>query len=159
MLSVLGLAMGMLQAQAQTEQPLVIKAGEAKELSLAENMNVVLIQAGATDTAFTINKTTSRELKVALSGDKLQIEGKNNLPKNTIVYVIVRDLKKLTVGYNTKVRTSGVLQATSLQVYVDGLASAHLRTTGKVKPFALGNFDVNVNIVEGPAGLIAKKSK
>lgn len=154
-LSLLALSIDMLQAGAQKEQNLVVKAGEAKELSLSENLNVVLLQASATDTAFTMNKATGEELKVKLSGNKLQIEARRHLPKGTTVYVMVKNLDKLTVGYNTKVRTSGVLQASNLHVYIDGRAVPYLLTTGNVKR----SFDVNINVAEEANDMIKKGTK
>ena len=149
--------LGLKQANAQNRDTLIISAGAAKNISLAENMNVVLVQTGAQENPFSINEKTARMLSITLSDGLLQIEPQGSLPKQTTVYVLVRELDRLSVGFKTQVRTIGILKTKGLDVFVDGQATAHLRTSGKIKAHAMGDYDISV--VEQPTDLLARNTR
>jgi hypothetical protein len=125
-------------AQAQTEKALLVGAGEAKEISLSDNLKVVLVQANPDDQQFFIAKDAAQKLRLVFSGNSLHIDANETLSEGTTVYLQVGDLQSLRVGENTLVTTRGVLNTPFLNLYINDGSRASLKVSGKVKAFPLG---------------------
>ena len=142
-------------ANAQTPERLFINAGQATRLDIAENMNVVLVQATASDSTMTIGKDASRKLRVGLSGEELTVAPAQHLSKNTVVYIAVRNLQKLTLGEATRVESEGTLSLNKLDMYLHDDCLVKLRTNGNVKAYSLGQFEVILKRTPAIASVMA----
>lgn len=133
----------LLSANAQTGNDLVISAGETKEITLGENMKVVLIVTDSPAQDVNLSKEVLEKLDVRFSENELQINARKDL-ENVTVYVVVNSLKQVTLGYNTSITNQGFLRPGKLEVFVHPGASAVLRTIGKIEAYSLGDFDVTI---------------
>jgi hypothetical protein len=137
-------------ASAQTGETLVIRAGSVEHVFIENDLDVVLMPAGEQDQNFQLDGTTASKLDVKLSGHSMTVAPVRRSVKGKLtVHLYVNNLKSVTAGSNTNVNTVGVLKTPSLDVYVDGGSTVHLRTNGKVNAFALFDGNVNVKDVSG----------
>ena len=132
----------LLSANAQKENDLVISAGDSKQLILGGNMNVVLVITNPQANNVELSKEFLQKLDVKFSDGTLELAAKKDLANETL-YVLVNDLKSVTVGANTNVRSDGIIQ-NSLDLFIDKGATAILQTKGRVEAHSLGEFDVKV---------------
>ena len=130
-------------ANAQTENDLVISAGDAKEIVLGDDMNVVLVSAAPGQENISLGKATLQKMDVKFYDRTLEIVPRKDLRSET-VYVIVNDVKEVILGENTSLRSADILQSSSLDIYIYQGATARIKTTGKIDAYSLGDFDVNV---------------
>lgn len=142
LMTAFALAGSLIGANAQQEEALVISAGNVKDISIADNLNVVLIPAA--EKAVTIQNDAFKKLKVTLTGNSLQIEGQKTLGSDSQVFVLVNELSKLTVGRNVVVNTRGVLNSDKIDVFISNGSTAHLKTTGKVNAHASDENEVSI---------------
>ena len=103
----------LLSANAQKENDLVISAGDAKGLVLGNDMNVVLISATLGQENIRLNKTTLQKMDVKFYNGTVEIMPRKDL-RNETVYVIVNDVKEVTLGQNTSSVQRMFYKATSL---------------------------------------------
>ena len=125
-------------AQAQNEKALLIGAGEVKDISISDNLKVVLVQANPDEQQLFVAKDAAQKLRVVFSGNSLHIDSNGSLEEGTTVYLQVSDLQSLRVGENSLVTTRGVLNTPFLNLYINDGSRASLKVTGKVKAFPLG---------------------
>lgn len=134
---------GFLSLNAQEPGRLTISAGQLKNLSLGDNMKVVLITAGSPQKEVKADMNAFEKLNIAVFNGTLNINPGKNLEGETI-YVVVDDLKSLTVGQHTDVSTQGVLYSKEIKVFVSEGSVATLRTTGEVNAFSLDDMDFSI---------------
>jgi hypothetical protein len=137
------------------EKALVINASDIKHLVLGDNLNVVLLQHDNGPQEIKISKAVYSQLRLSMHDGIMTITSQNNYRSTEPVYVLVNQVKSLTLGENSRITTEGVLSAGKIDVYVEQGAKAYLRTTGKINATSLGDFDVSV---ERNAAGVAKVS-
>ena len=135
------LSLGAAGAQ-EKKEAIVVAAGQFRNIVLADDMEVVLMQAPAKE-AMQIGREVSDRLKLSMNGDALHIDGVRS-PGQFTVYLLVHDLQQLTLGGHTRVQTRGVLVTEQLQVFLQDGANASLKTTGKVRAHPLGFNEISV---------------
>ena len=131
-------------AQPQNEKALLIGAGDAKDISLSDNLKVVLVQANPDEQQLFVAKDAAQKLRVVFSGNSLHIDANETLEEGTTVYLQVSDLQSLRVGENTFVTTRGVLNSPFLNLYINDGSRASLKVIGKVKAFPLGQNELTI---------------
>ncbi|HEY0676789.1 MAG TPA: DUF2807 domain-containing protein [Chitinophagaceae bacterium] len=140
----LAVVSGFLSANAQDDSRLVISAGQFKNISLGENMQVVLISAGAALNEFKSDIRVFEKLSVSISEGTMRITPGRKLGANETVYIIVNELEVLTLGENTKLTTHGILRSSDIKVFVNEGSVAKLRSTGEVSGHSLDNVFISV---------------
>jgi hypothetical protein len=136
-------AFTLLSANAQTENDLVISAGDAKEIVLGDDMYVVLVSATSQQENIRLNKATLQKMDVKFYDGTLEVMPRKDL-RNETVYLIVSDMKLVTLGFNTSVRSEGILQSSRIDVYINQGATARIKTSGKIQGYSLGDFEVKI---------------
>jgi len=149
-LSVLAIGFFMLSANAQQEKALVVSAGQFKNISIADDMKVILTQAPPSAANVSIDKEASDKLRLTLSEGSLNISATKQIRRDYVVYVLVNDLQKLTLGENIDLQTNGILNTSKLDVFVHAGSKAHLKTNGKIEAYALDDQEVSLKRVAGP---------
>jgi hypothetical protein len=143
-LSVIAAGFFLLRGNAQQQDNLFVTAGQFQNISIADNLKVVLMQAPYNETSVKVGQEASSKLKLTLTDGNLLIAAQRNLSANTVVYILVKELHKLTVGENVLINTNGILNTDRLDVYIYGDSKAFLKTTGRVNGYAMGEFEVAV---------------
>jgi|SRR5688500_5588199 len=157
-LSFITIAFSVLSASAQNEEKLVVKAGNVEHISIANDMNIVLVPGEDSDRSIALDANASGKLNLKLSGNSLTIESLKQPPgkEKLTVYLYVNNLKTLTVENNSSVKTIGVLKSTNLEVFVDGQAMVHLKTKGDIKAYPLNDGEIKVKYLS--ENLLAKQA-
>lgn len=132
-----------LSAAAQDSNDMVIQTGNAKNISIASNMHVVLVPADASQTAVSVNKAAAQNLRIQLNGNSFRVEAGDDAPKGT-VYLVVADVQNLNIGEKVLVETKGILNAPQINVFADADSKAYLKTRGKVKAESAWETDITV---------------
>jgi hypothetical protein len=138
------MAAGFLNLQAQEDNRLVISAAQMKNISLGDNMNVVLVSAQSSASEMKGADNVFERLNVAYHNGSMHVAPGRQFQADETVYVIVNDLKSLTIGQNTKVNTEGILYSNVIRVYVQDGSLARLRTTGDVKAYSLDDLEYSI---------------
>jgi hypothetical protein len=138
-------ALAVLSASAQ-EEKLIVNAGNIEHIAVASNLYVVLVPSDKADGRVSLDRAASDKLDLKVSKNKLQISSLRPFGKEkATVYLHVNKLKSLTVEQNSRVKTTGILDSRKLDVYVDGEAWVHVRTTGEVDAHALNGAELKVD--------------
>ena len=117
--------------------------GEAKRISLGDNLNVMLLTGETTAPNFNVQKLAEEKLDVRLSGNALSIEAKSRSMPDTI-YLTVHSLELLSLGENTIVHVQGLVTTRQLTLFVDHNSKAYVRTIGTIKAHSMCDEDINV---------------
>ena len=140
--SIIAIALSVLTAAAQNERAVSVNAGRIENIVVASNLHIVLLSAPSNETAFTMSADAAEMLNLKLSGNSLQISpASGNVRK---VYLYVTNLKTIKVESNSQVETIGMLNTPQVDVYVDGMSKAHLRTNGIVNAHGLNDAEARV---------------
>lgn len=148
-LSFLVIAFGVLSVSAQSQEQIVVNAGNAEHVNIANDMDVVLLPGEYTDQSISLNPEASKSISLGLSNNSLtisplkQVSGKERLK----VFLYVNNLKTISVENNSLVKTIGVLDAPKLEVFVDSNATVHLKTNGEVKAHSLSDTEIKVKYI------------
>jgi hypothetical protein len=137
------------------EKALVINASDIKHLILGDNLNVVLLQHDNGPQDIKISKAVYSQLRLSMHDGTMTVMSQSNYHSAEPVYILVNQVRSLTLGENSRITTEGILNSGKIDVYVEQGAKAYLRTTGKINATSLGDFDVSV---ERNAAGIAKVS-
>jgi hypothetical protein len=131
---------------AQDNQPIAINAGDIEQLTIVDDMDIVLLQGKPDEKGISFDKDAAEKIDVRLFNNSMEISMRRNLFKKEkpTVIVFVNDLKKLTVIGNSTVKTRGFLNTSKLDLYVDGNPHVYLVTNGKINAFPLGDSQINV---------------
>jgi hypothetical protein len=147
LLSLLAVAGSLASARAAEPEALIVAAGSIQNITVAENMNIILMQANPEEVSIKITKEASDKLRVSFADNAMRIEPQKKLSKETTVYVIVNGLSSLTVGEYTTVHTRGVLNSPLLDLFVEKGATAHVKAAGTIKAYPMGEFEIDVKKV------------
>ena len=134
-LSSLAIAFGVLSLSAQGEEQIVVNAGNAEHINIANDMDVVLLPGQHTDQSISLNAEATKNISLKLSDNSLSISPLKQIStkERVKVYLYVYNLKTIYVYSNSLVKTIGLLDTPKLQVFVYSDAKVHLKTTGRVK--------------------------
>lgn len=135
----MAIAFSVLSVSAQNEEKLVVNAGNTEQISIASDMNVILMPGAETEQLISLDAKAAEKLNVTVSNNSMMISlvRRPSATEKLTVYLYVNKLKKITVEDNSTVTTVGVLQTPKLDVYVEGDAIAHLKTNGDIKAYPL----------------------
>ncbi len=108
-------------------------------------LNIVLAPGAESDQSVSLDAVAAEKLELRLSGNTMAISSLKAFPKQRLtVYLYVNNLKSITVQNNTTVKTTGVLDAPNVDIFIDGEAMGHLRTKGKIKAYSLDDSEIMV---------------
>lgn len=143
----MAIAFSVLSVTAQHQETLVVNAGNTENITIATDMNVVLMPASEADRSISMDANAAEKLNLRIANNSMTISPvKQSMSKEKLtVHLYVNNLKTLTVEDNSNVKTIGVLDTPKLDVFVDGKAVAHLKTNGDIKAYPLnGGGEVKV---------------
>lgn len=145
-LSLMAIAFGVLSTSAQGTEQIVVNAGNAEHINIANDMDVVLLPGQHTDQSISLNPEATKTLSLKLSDNSLAISPLKQISRKERikVYLYVNNLKTISVESNSLVKTIGVLDAPKLEVFVDSNAKVHLKTNGDVKANSLSDTEISV---------------
>lgn len=144
-LSLLVVAFGILPALANEPTRVFLNAGRVEHVNILGDMEIILLQAPRDNHSIILGQDASEQINLRLSNKTLFIsERKGNARNKTVVYLYVSNLKSLTVDGDSQVKTLGSLETAKLDVFVDGYAKVHIRTTGTVKAHSLNDSELEV---------------
>ena len=135
----MAIAFSVLSVSAQNEEKLVVNAGSTEQISIASNMNVILMPGSETDQFISMDANAAEKLNMLVGNNSMAISlvKQPSSKEKFTVYLYVSNLKKITVEDNSTVKTVGVLKTSKLDVFVEGDATAHLKTNGDIKAYPL----------------------
>jgi hypothetical protein len=140
----LAVTMGFLSSNAQEPERLTISAGQLKNISLGDHMKVVLVSNGTSDGEFKGDIGIFEKLNISVQNGTLLVNPGRKLNNETI-YIVVDNLKTLTVGQFTKVSTEGVLYSKEMKVFVQNGSVAQLLTTGEVNAYSTDDYEFTMS--------------
>jgi hypothetical protein len=149
-LSIMAIAFSVLSVSAQHEETLVVNAGNTENITIANDMNIVLMPASEADRSISMDAKAAEKLNLRIANHSMKIsQVMQSLSKEKLtVHLYVNNLKALTVENNSNVKTIGVLDTPKLDVFVDGKAMVHLKTNGAIKAYPLdGDEEVKVRVL------------
>ena len=151
--SLLVAAAGIMPAVASDPVPaparVILNAGNIEHVHVLSNMEIILLQSPQDEHSIVFGEQASQNLDIRLNHKTLSIsQRKANSKSKTIVYLYVNNLKSLSVEGDTDVKTVGSLETGKLDVFVDGNAKVHIRTTGTVKAHSLNNSELEVKYLK-----------
>lgn len=134
---------------AQEIQPIAINAGDIQQLTVVDEMDLVLLQGKPEEKGINIEKDAYKKVDVRLFNNNMEIAMRPYLSKKEkpTLIVFVNDLKKLTVYGNAIVKTRGFLNTSKLDLYVDGSPHVYLVTNGQINAFPMGDNEIDVKKV------------
>lgn len=134
-----------ISAKAQPPDAIIIDAAKTTHITIAADLQVMLVQATGSTRLPILNNSAKEQLQITWHNSDLDIAA-NNSYKGAMIYVIVEDIHSLTLGSNALLQTAGSLSAAEINVYVDEYAKAILKTSGKVHGYGLGGQDVDIKV-------------
>jgi Putative auto-transporter adhesin, head GIN domain len=148
-LSFMAIAFGVLSVSAQSEDQIVVNAGNTEHINIANDMDVVLLPGTHTAQSISMNAEASKSLSLKLSDNSFSIAPlKQPSRKERLkVFLYVTNLKTITVENNSFVKTIGMLDAPKLEVFIDGEATVHLKTNGDIKAHSLSDAEIDVKYI------------
>ena len=129
-------------ARAQADNQLVVHAGKLNKIEIGDHMNVVLVQDQSDSVTKAVGKA-AEQLNVSFSFGTLHLSSRYLL-KNTVVYLVVKDVKAITLGEGSKLISEGGLKVKGLELFLYDDSHARLHTNAPVKAHSLGKYEVNV---------------
>lgn len=145
-LSLMAIAFGVLSASAQGEEQIVVNAGNAEHINIANDMDVVLLPGKHTDQSISLNAEATKSISLKLSDNSLSISPLRQISRKERikVFLYVTNMKTISVETNSLVKTIGVLDAPKLEVFINSDSRVHVKTNGDVKAHSLSDTEVRV---------------
>jgi hypothetical protein len=140
-------------SKAQNAGDVIIDAGDFKAISVASNIDVVLLANSGNPPGLSISKQAAAELDITMAGETLKLEPKH-WSKKAKVYIRVQYLKKLTIGESTVVRIDGIITTPQLELFIDAESKVYFKTIGKVNVHSPGDNDVTIQPVTGNTSVV-----
>lgn len=131
----------LLSANAQTKTDIVLPAAGIKNITLGSNMTVVMVKAQESQKEITLSKEAREKLDISFHKGIMEVHSRTDLNQAT-VYLLVDDVRNLTLGENTHVTSGSILPGTEMNLYVHFGATAKLKTNGKVNAYANDDSEV-----------------
>ena len=127
-----------------TKFPVAIGDAGIKNITVADNIDLLLINAGEDEVKTRVPQDKLDKVRVFYSNGNLRVISKGGFSSNERipVYVYVNDLKEITLLGNAFVRTQDVLEASNLRVNIENEGRIALKSTGKVKVNAPDDYHV-----------------
>lgn len=156
-LSCMAIVFSVLSVSAQNEEKLVVNTGNVEHISIANDMNIVLMPSTDRDRSISLDAKASEKLSLRLLNNSLAISSlrQPSRKEKLTVYLYVNNLKTITVENNTTVKTVGILNTSKLDVFIDGGAMVHLKAKGEIKAWPLNDGEIKVKYLS--ENLLTKK--
>jgi hypothetical protein len=150
-LSLLAITFAVFSVNAADPQRLILTVGNVEHLNIQDNIDVVLVQGAPDDNVILMDPNASAMLNLKLTNKKLVIGTQSHLSKKQklTVYVYVNKLKTITVEGTSQVRTEGSLHADKIDLFIDGDARVHLKTSGTIKAYSLNDSIIDIKYLSG----------
>jgi len=130
---------------ANDEKPLVVSAGNVKNIVLGNDMHVTLINAASLKNEINTNLVdVFDKLNIEVSNGNMRIEMRPKAGKNERVYIIVDDLRSLTVGENTFVEAQDFLPGRQIKIVIADQSYVRLLTNATVKAYSLDGLSIDI---------------
>ena len=123
---------------------LVISATSINELRIGGHMNVVLVPTTSAQSALAISDDVTDRFEVSIGSGVLNIQSRTFLAKPVTVYVLVKNVRRITLGEQTTLMTHGILQSGPIDLFLEQGAVAKLRTDANIRANGIGDTDVKV---------------
>ena len=122
--------------------PVIVAEAGIKSITISSNIDLLLINAGASDIKTTVPQESLDKIRINYVGGKLRIATKGYLPRDERipVYVYVNGLETLTVTGNAFARSKDILDVSNLKVNIEDEAKVAIRSRGKMKVNAPENY-------------------
>ena len=134
-----------LSSFANDDIPLVVAAGNVKNIELGSNMNVTLINAASLKTGPKANHVDVFEkLNIEVSNGNMRLELRTKTNKNQRVYIIVDELQSLTIGENTFVETEDFLPGKKIKVLIADQSYVRLLTNATVNAYSMDGLSLDI---------------
>jgi hypothetical protein len=144
-LSIVAAAAGIMTASAQPAERIVVNAGNIEHITIASDLNVVLLPAENAGGSISFDPAAFEKLDLKLSKNAMQIASRQTGKQKTTVYLQVNSLKTITVEQNSDVKTIGVLDSPKLDLFIGSESTVHLRTNGEVDAHSLNDAELKIN--------------
>ena len=114
------------------------------EISVANNIDIVLIQGSEEDLRMSASENTFNKLYMDVKGATLFLAPKANLlnDERVAVFITVSDLKRLNLSGNAFATSRGKLASRNLTVTIEGNAKLQLGSSGNVTVETPDNYQV-----------------
>jgi len=118
-----------------TKVPVIVAESGIRTITASNNIDLLLINAGAEDIRTTVPQESVDKLKISYVKGNLKLSTRGYLPKDERipVYVYVSDLETLTVTGNAFARSRDILDVNNLKVNIEDEAKVAIRSRGKMK--------------------------
>jgi|GEM_PF-3305124 len=130
---------------ANDEKPLIVSAGQVKNIVLGNNMKVTLINAASLKNESSANLAdVSEKLNVEISNGTMRLEPRAKADKIERVYIVVEGLYSLTIGENTFVEAEDFLPGKQIKIIIADQSYVRLLTNAKVNAYSLDGLSVDI---------------
>jgi len=130
---------------ANDEKPLIVSAGQVKNIVLGNNMKVTLINAASLKNESSANLAdVSEKLNVEISNGTMRLEPRSKADKIERVYIVVEGLYSLTIGENTFVEAEDFLPGKQIKIIIADQSYVRLLTNAKVNAYSLDGLSVDI---------------
>jgi hypothetical protein len=130
---------------ANDEKPLVVPAGQAKNIVLGDNMKVTFINKASLKNEIKPDLVDLFEkLNIEVSNGNMRLELRPKSDKNERVYIIVEDLRSLTIGENTFVDTEDSLPGKQIKIVMADESYVRLLTNAEVKAYTFDGLSLDI---------------
>jgi hypothetical protein len=145
-LSFMAIAFSVLSASAQNEEKLVVNAGNVEHITIANDMNIVLMPETGNDKLISLDANASEKPGFGISDNSMTISLLKQPTRKEMltVYLYVNKLKTITVESNSTVKTIGVLDTPRLEVFAGSRTKVHVKTNGDIKAHSLNDSEIKV---------------
>ena len=122
--------------------PVIVAESGIKSITVSNNIDLLLINAGSDDIKNTVPQESVDKLKISYVKGNLKLSTRGYLAKEERipVYVYVNDLETLTLTGNAFARSRDILDLSNLKVNIEDEAKVALRSRGKMKVNAPENY-------------------
>ena len=147
-LVILTIVLGVFSVAAQNKEKLVVNAGNMAHIFIANDMDIILLPGSVDDISAFMDATASAKLNLKTSNNRMTISLKRLTKEKLTVYLYVNNLKSITAGNSTTIRTMGILNSAAIDVYIEGEAMAHVKSKGSIKAHPVNDGEIDVTYLQ-----------
>jgi len=127
-----------------TKFPVVIGEAGIKSITVANNIDLLLINARDEEVKTCVPQDKLDKVRVFYSNGSFRVTSKGGVSSDERIplYVYVTDLQEITLLGNAFVRTQDVLEVSNLKVNIENEGRIALKSTGRVKVNAPDDYHV-----------------
>ena len=130
---------------ANDESPLVVSAGNVKNIELGSNMKVTIINAASLKSGINSNPVDVFEkLNIEVSNGTMRLELRRRTNKNERVYIIVDDLSSLTIGENTFVDSQDFFDTKKIKIIIADQSYVRLLTNATINAYSMDGLSIDI---------------